>query len=63
MIFIKIFIFFCILTIISILSKRKDIITKTNIPPAIEPPQDIPKKYYCVSWNLTTGEVIEHETE
>ena len=28
---------------------------------APEPQAD--KKYLCVSWNLKTGEVIEHETE
>jgi hypothetical protein len=63
MIFIKIFIFICIIQIINLLlySKSNHI---TPIEPEAKPekPTDN-RKYLCVSWDLRTGEVIEHETE
>jgi len=63
MIFIKIFIFVCIIGIINLLLySKQDLETPTEPEPSPEKPTDN-RKYLCVSWDLRTGEVIEHETE
>lgn len=64
-IFIKLFIIYCFLWIIHLLLQKR------NAKKAIEPiqPEKIPtetvefKKYYCVSWDLKTGEVTEIEID
>lgn len=63
MIFIKFIIFVCIISIINLLLYSKQD-SQPQTEPDAEPEKPVSNtKYLCVSWDLRTGEVIEHETE
>lgn len=65
MIFIKIFIFIFIFWIINLLlyGKPTDTVAEPPKEPDKEPGNTDGKKYYCVEWNLLTGEVKEYDSE
>jgi hypothetical protein len=64
MIIIKIVLFLLFVSIVnSILQHKPKKPYCKPTEPDVAPEPQTDKKYLCVSWNLRTGEVIEHECE
>ena len=64
MIIIKIVLFYLFFWFVNSILHHKS--KKPYSPPTepdVAPEPQTDKKYLCVSWNLKTGEVIEHECE